>query len=72
VVGHVLFARDFRPALGRACGAAPRAVAGAVLALTVEADPYHDIGLFVFEGAWIALGVALMRLTNEQQHSLFA
>jgi hypothetical protein len=32
----------------------------ALVAITVE-DGVHDIGLFVFEGAWIGLGVALLR-----------
>lgn len=37
------------------------AVAGVVLAVVTEADPWHDLGLFVFEGAWIALGITLLR-----------
>jgi hypothetical protein len=60
VVGHLLFARHLRPALGRAWLLPLAAAAGAVLALVVEADPLHDIGLFAFEGAWVALGVALL------------
>jgi hypothetical protein len=62
LVGHLLFARDLRPHLGKAWVTPLIAAAGAVVALTIEADPYHDIGLFVFEGAWVALGVALLRL----------
>jgi len=27
----------------------------------MDVDPIHDIGLFVFEGAWVALGIALIR-----------
>jgi hypothetical protein len=61
VLGHLLFAPDLRAPLGNAWVIPLIAAAGAVVALTVEADPYHDIGLFVFEGAWVALGVALMR-----------
>ena len=34
--------------------------AGILVAITVT-DGIHDIGLFVFEGAWVALGVALLR-----------
>ena len=64
ILGHLLFARDLRPHLGRAWVAPLVAAAGAIVALTVEADPYHDIGLFVFEGAWVALGVALLRLRS--------
>jgi hypothetical protein len=61
VFGHLLFAADLRAPLGNAWVMPLIAAAGAIVALTVEADPYHDIGLFVFEGAWVALGVALMR-----------
>jgi hypothetical protein len=62
LAGHLLLARDLRPHLGKAWVIPLVAAAGAVVALTVEADPYHDIGLFVFEGAWVALGVVLLRL----------
>jgi hypothetical protein len=62
VLGHLLFARDLRHRLGRAWVLPLVAAVGATVALVVEPDPYHDIGLFVFEGAWVALGVALMRL----------
>jgi hypothetical protein len=37
------------------------ATLGLVVALAVTIDPIHDIGLFVFEGAWIAFGVLLLR-----------
>lgn len=62
LVGHLLFARDLRPHLRKAWVIPLIAAAGAVIAFAIEADPYHDIGLFVFEGAWVALGVALMRV----------
>jgi hypothetical protein len=35
--------------------------AGILVAITLDVDPIHDIDLFVFEGAWVALGVALLR-----------
>lgn len=54
--------RAGRPALGRA--AVLVAGAGVVLALGVEADPWHDLGLFVFCGAWVGLGVGLLRRTR--------
>jgi hypothetical protein len=60
VLGHLLFCRDLRAHIGKAWVAPLIAAAGAIVALTIEADPYHDIGLFIFEGAWVALGVALM------------
>jgi hypothetical protein len=43
------------------------AVAGGLATPATDADPagripsVHDLGLFVFEGAWIALGVVLLR-----------
>ena len=61
LVGQLLFARDLRPHFGKAWLIPIVAAAGAVVALTIEADPYHDIGLFIFESAWVALGVILMR-----------
>jgi hypothetical protein len=30
-------------------------------AITLDVDLIHDIDLFVFEGAWVTLGVALLR-----------
>jgi hypothetical protein len=46
------------------------ALAGGVVATVVDIDPtgripsVHDMALFVFEGAWIALGLVLLRRTN--------
>jgi hypothetical protein len=59
-VGQLLFARDLRPTIGRAWVLPLVAAAGLVVALTVT-DGIHDIGLFVFEAAWVGLGVALLR-----------
>jgi hypothetical protein len=61
LVGQVLFARDLRSELGRAWLFPIVAVAGLVMALFLNSVGLHDIGLFVFEGAWIALGIALIR-----------
>jgi hypothetical protein len=63
LVGQLLFARDLRPALGRAWLFPIIGVAGLLVALTAgdKLGPVHDVGLFVFEAAWIALGVALLR-----------
>jgi hypothetical protein len=33
----------------------------------VWAPSLHDLGLFVFEGAWVALGVALLRAERRRQ-----
>ena len=61
LVGQLLFARDLRPALGRAWVLPIVGVVGLVMALFLNAVGLHDIGLFVFEGAWVALGVAVLR-----------
>ena len=34
--------------------------AGVGIALGVEADPWHDLGLFVFCGAWVVLGLGVL------------
>jgi hypothetical protein len=35
--------------------------AGVLVALGAEADPWHDLGLFVFLGSWAAVGLRLLR-----------
>jgi hypothetical protein len=67
-VGQLLFARDLRPTIGRAWVLPLVAVVGLAVALVVTADPIHDIGLFVFEAAWVALGVALLRAQRPPLH----
>jgi len=47
------------------------AVAGLVMALFLDAVGLHDIGLFVFEGAWVALGVVVLR-TRGASHAISA
>jgi hypothetical protein len=37
------------------------ASAAAVIAVAVPADPFHDIGLFLFDAAWIGIGLGLLR-----------
>jgi hypothetical protein len=69
-VGQLLFARDLAPTIGRAWVLPLVAVAGLLVALTVTADPIHDIGLFVSEAAWVALGVALLRANRQQPHGM--
>jgi hypothetical protein len=61
LVGQLLFARDLRPVLGWGWVFPIVGVAGLVMALFLNAVGLHDIGLFVFEWAWIGLGVALLR-----------
>jgi hypothetical protein len=69
LVGQLLFARDLRPALGRGWVLPIVAVAGLVMALFLDAVGLHDLGLFVFEGAWVALGVAVLR-TRKASHAI--
>lgn len=68
VVGQVLFAADLRRRLGWGGWMPLVAAVGLVVALTAtdELGPTHDIGLFVFEAAWVALGVALTRPTTRE------
>ena len=61
LVGQLLFARDLRARLGRAWLLPIVGVVGIVVALTGGENPIHDVGLFIFEGAWVALGVAIVR-----------
>jgi hypothetical protein len=67
-VGQLLFARDLRPTIGRAWVLPLVGVVGLAVALVVTADPIHDIGLFVFEAAWVALGIVLLRAQRRPLH----
>jgi hypothetical protein len=60
-VGHLLIAPGLRDALGHAWILPLVGAVGILVAITLDVDPIHDIGLFVFEGAWVALGVVLLR-----------
>jgi hypothetical protein len=64
--GHVLIATGLRDALGRAWILPLVGAAGILVAVTVE-DGVHDIRLFVFEGAWVALGIALLRTERQRE-----
>jgi hypothetical protein len=66
-VGHLLIAFGLRDALGRAWMLPLVGAAGILVAITLDVDPIHDIGLFVFEGAWVALGVTLLRAERRRQ-----
>jgi hypothetical protein len=65
LAGQLLFARDLRQSLGRAWVLPIVGVAGLIMALFLNSVGLHDIGLFVFEGAWVGLGVALLRRKND-------
>jgi hypothetical protein len=69
IVGQLLFASGLRPVVGVAWPLPIVGALGAVIALSTDVyltiGPWllpstHDIGLFVFEAAWVALGVALL------------
>jgi hypothetical protein len=60
-VGHLLIAPSLRQTLGRAWMLPWVGAGGILVAITLDIDPIHDIGLFIFEGAWIAVGVTLLR-----------
>jgi hypothetical protein len=69
IAGQLLFASGLRPVVGVAWLLPVVAALGAVVALSTDVyltvGPWplpstHDIGLFVFEAAWVALGVALL------------
>lgn len=65
LIGQLLFARDLRPSLGQSWVFPIVAVAGLVMALFLDAVGLHDFGLFVFEGAWVGLGVAVLRSSQQ-------
>jgi len=70
LAGQAIVARDLRPTLGRGWVIPLVAVAGLVMALFLNSLGLHDIGLFVFEASWVALGVALLRAhTTEARHA---
>ena len=58
IVGQILLALGLRR--GRLVGkgwVVPLAgIAAALLAITTAADPYHDLGLFLYFGSWVVLG----------------
>ena len=72
LVGQLLFARDLSAALGRGWLLPIAAVVGLVVALGAGDNPVHDVGLLVFEAAWVALGLVVLRATSRSGRSLGA
>lgn len=66
-VGHLLIAPGLRGTLGRAWVLPLIGAAGILVAITLDVNPIHDIGLFVFESAWVALGIALLHTERRRQ-----
>lgn len=62
LAGQVLLGIGLRRGglLGPGWAAPIAGVAAIFLAITTDADPYHDIGLFLFFGSWFALGCAVL------------
>lgn len=62
LVGQVLFAPGLLGTeLSRAWPLPVLATLGLVVGLGLDVDPVHDVGLLVFEGAWVGFGVVLLR-----------
>lgn len=59
IVGQFLFAPGLRAVVGAAWPLPIVGAFGTIVALAT-AGPIHDIGLFVFEGAWVALGATML------------
>jgi hypothetical protein len=61
IIGSVLLALGLRRAglLGSAWAFPLAGAAGGILAILVEADPFHDIGLLAFFSAWVGVGLAV-------------
>ncbi len=66
-VSHLLIAPGLRDTLGGAWVLPLVGAVGIIVAITLDVDPIHDIGLFVFEGAWVALGIAVVRAERQRQ-----
>lgn len=63
VVGNVLVGLHLRRSaeVGRWWVALPVAAAGLLAGVVIPLDPWHDLGLFTFDAAWVALGAHLLR-----------
>lgn len=78
--GHIALSLGLRRAGAlRSWWAAPLVAAGgALVAIVVFVDPWHDLGLFTFNAAWVLLGAHLMRRARQAtaparpQHSTVA
>ena len=63
-VGHAMLALGLRRTrvVGRWWPAPLVAAGGALAAVLVFSDPWHDLALFTFDATWVALGVHLLRV----------
>lgn len=62
VVGHVLVGLHLRRSAGsgRWWVVLPAAAVGLLAGVVIPVDPWHDLGLFAFDAAWVALGAHLL------------
>jgi hypothetical protein len=69
IIGCPMYGLALRrsPLLGSAWMLLVVAGAGAALAAMAEADPYHDIGLFIYFAAWIVLGWSALSRTEQRE-----
>lgn len=65
-VAHLIVARPLRVVLGTAWWLSPVAAVALLVALvTGEIYFWHDLGLFVFEGCWVAMGLLALRRVGD-------
>ena len=71
LAGQVLLGFGLRRGglLGAGWAAPLAGVVAIALAISTDADPYHDLGLFLFFGSWVALGGAVLT-RNAQRRSV--
>lgn len=62
VVGQLLIGLHLRRSaeVGRWWVVLPAAAAGLLAGVVIPVDPWHDLGLFAFDAAWVALGAHLL------------
>lgn len=66
LVAHLVVARPLRVVLGTAWWLSPAAAVALLVALmTNEIYIWHDLGLFVFEGCWVAMGLLALRRVGD-------
>ncbi len=66
LVAHLVVARPLRAVLGTAWWLSPAAAVALLVALVInEIYIWHDLGLFVFEGCWVAMGLLALRRVGD-------
>lgn len=66
LLAHLVVARPLRVVLGTAWWLSPTAAVALLVALvTNEIYVWHDLGLFVFEGCWVTMGLLALRSVGD-------